>query len=58
MRVVKSPEKSFSSLTTEDVLLSAESNPAIKGASDGDAAGAPVKKLPYLDKARDEDNRR
>ena len=58
MRVVKSPEKSFSSLTTEDVLLSAESNPAVKGASDGDAAGAPIKKLPYLDKARDEDNRK
>ena len=58
MRVVKSPEKSLSSLTTEDVLLSAESNPAVKGASDGDAAGAPIKKLPYLDKARDDDNRR
>lgn len=49
MRVVKPPEKVFSTLTTEDVVLSADSNPAIKGASDGDAAGAPVKKLPHVE---------
>ncbi|WP_373650217.1 serine/threonine protein kinase [Schlesneria sp. DSM 10557] len=58
MRVVKTPDKVYSSLTTDDVVLLADSNPAIKGASDGDAAGAPLKKLPYLDRTRDEDARR
>ena len=50
LKVVKTPDKSFSSLTPDDVALSAESNPAVKGASDGYAAGAPMKKLPHLEK--------
>jgi serine/threonine protein kinase len=50
LRVLKSPEKSFATLTQDDVTLSANSNPAVKGASDGFAAGAPMKKLPPLDK--------
>ena len=50
LKVVNTPDKSFSSLTPDDVALSAESNPAVKGASDGYAAGAPMKKLPHLDK--------
>ena len=49
-RVLKSPDKSFSTLTENDVALSTESNPALKGASNGDAAGAPLKKLPPLEK--------
>ena len=48
--VVNTPDKSFGSLTLDDVALSAESNPAVKGASDGYAAGAPVKKLPHLER--------
>ena len=50
LRVLKSPDKSYATLTQDDVTLSAESNPAVKGASDGFAAGAPMKKLPPLDK--------
>lgn len=46
-RVMKTPDKSFSNLTYEDVALSTESN-ALRGASDGYAAGAPLKKLPPL----------
>ena len=49
LQVLKSPGKSFSSLTEADVLLSTESNPAVKGASDGYAAGAPIRKLPPID---------
>jgi eukaryotic-like serine/threonine-protein kinase len=50
LKVVKTPDKSFSTLTPDDVALSAESNPAVKGASDGYAAGAPMKKLPHQEK--------
>ncbi len=50
LKVVKTPDKSFSSLMPDDVALLAESNPAVKGASDGYAAGAPMKKLPHLEK--------
>ena len=49
-RVMKSPEKSFANLTPDDVALSTESNPAIRGASDGYAAGAPFRKLPRIEK--------
>ena len=49
LQVVKSPDKSFSSLTQDDVALSTESK-AIRGASDGYAAGAPLRKLPHLEK--------
>jgi serine/threonine protein kinase len=50
LRVMKLPEKPITTLTQDDIALLTESNPAIKGASDGYAAGAPLKKLPMFDK--------
>lgn len=43
-------DKLYSNLTLENFELSAESQPANKGASDGFAAGAPLKDLPSLEK--------
>lgn len=45
----KTLEKSYASLTRENVELASDS-PAVKGASNGNAAGVTVKKLPLVDK--------
>ena len=46
----KALDRSFANLTRENVELAADSQPAVKGASDGYAAGATMKKLPPLEK--------
>lgn len=53
----KSLDKSFASMTRENVELAAESQPAVKGASDGYAAGATIKKLPPLDNERSRESK-